>query len=318
MTTFQIPFVYWGGEPIRIRAQSKSFKQEDITVLRRWGVFLSNPSKASRAYIDYLRYGRTWISVPSYEPGTRLFLRPFCDEPPGSRPLWYFLGCKLSDLTHGRRSFGAIIAGLSALNRSVIDEERDYLTIEASEAEAPLQGTNLHGLVLTGQYISALATLGKAICDAPEQEVQSAVIGSNPPDSHIEFTTLLLSDDFCYRSIILKAKPTSGAESKPEMSAPVAPTRSEKALPFKLLGLIAWTCACIGSFFLGAYRVNGGLRVENARLHRDNNDLLIKNTDDYESILKLSRESAEIQKINENLAREVDRLNAYLILIRVQ
>jgi hypothetical protein len=200
----EIPFVYWGGEPIKRLASTPGFLPEDRRILEQWATFISNPAVAGPRWLAYQSTGRTWLDLSSCDGRRRLFLKPFYVTRRGERPLWYFAGFALPVQESG--IWAGVIASLARTTREDVEAAGAYFTSQLtafSKSPKPIVGN-----VFKGDYESALNQLCEAVSSSSMTSLLQAQVASHPPEAHRLFTTLILADDYCYPGIQLLSSPT--------------------------------------------------------------------------------------------------------------
>ena len=236
----KIPFVYWGGEPIRKLASSSDFLSEDRMILEHWSSFISNPAVAGPDWLLYQSTGRTWLDLSSSDGKRRLFLKPFYVMRGGERPLWYFAGFALPVQDPG--TWAAVIASLARTTREDVEAAGSDITLQLMAfSKSP---ESIMGNVFKGDYEAALNRLCKAVSSSSMKFVLQAQVASHPPEAHPLFTTLILADDYCYPGIrLLSSSPIENValtqRSRNQLRNPSGDGKSQKRtwLPWSISGL---------------------------------------------------------------------------------
>lgn len=295
----------WGGHPVTSTNQGGPTLAEDLAVFRCWASLFCDPA-AAHGWSQFATAGKAWLEGPSTDSSRRLLLRAFYERCQGERGVWYFFGITLEveSITPS--------VWVTALNRLVTLEKEalEEITGELSIPQSPLSDTrggceSPYGRTYTGNYPEILNSLCNALSCCNWDELSRISIASHPPRSLEGFSTVILSDDFPLKNIVIKEELSQPAKDTSPTQKAVEAASGQSRFRSIFIGRhhVWWVLL---SFFVGLTIGISRGRSGIERLKRENDELRLDSHNLRVEVLRHLQRERTVEKPVEKPSSDQD------------
>lgn len=266
----RIPFVLWGGEPIKTLRQTRGFVwARDCMELAR---ALAVPrAEGDRGYMGQLQAGRVWIDVPAgdFGAGERLMVRSFyLVSEGGQRNLWFHGAFRIPPGPASAETHAGFLGRIGELTIDSLMGAEMESGIPAVCSERVVRSATEWPRVMTGSWSDVVKSLEFLVLRTEPRLMGQVRIGCNLPERYEGFTTFVESEGY-------SAPEPPKADSRPGRVAGQAPRRTSSRRR-GVLGLVALVASYALSGTIG-FVVGGDANARGrpaASLSRENEALI--------------------------------------------